>query len=142
MLKVRTLDDLLAGYSSDVRTLAQAARAFMLDLIPGAEETVDGSGPYVSYGYGPGYKGMVAGMSISKAGVKLLFPGGPSLADPHQLLEGAGKTHKHVPLKTADDLHRPGIRQLVLAALSTWRKENSRQRHRPTVEAGLTKRQR
>jgi hypothetical protein len=38
------------------------------------EETLDTSGPYVSYGFGAGYKGVVCYMTISKTGVKLLRP--------------------------------------------------------------------
>jgi hypothetical protein len=69
-----------------------------------------------AYTYGPGYRGVVCTLILSKTGVKLGIAGGASLADPHKLLRGAGKVHRHVPLKAIEDLRQPGVKELVAAA--------------------------
>lgn len=118
----RTFEELLASYSRQVQTLARRTRALVLELVPDAEESVDGSGPYIGYGYGSGYKGTICTIIVSKTGVKLGLVRGATLPDPKRLLEGSGKVHRHLLVNTADDLRKPGVRQLVLAAVSAWRK--------------------
>jgi hypothetical protein len=96
-----------------------------LKLLPKAEETVDATGPYVSYGYGPGYKGVVSYMTINQKGVKLGIAGGASVPDPNNLLEGTGKSNRHVVIVSPADLRTPGLRSLVRAALAAWKKRAS-----------------
>jgi hypothetical protein len=48
--------------------------------------------------------------------VKLGLAGGAMLADPHGLLAGAGKVHRHIPMRTLEDLEQAGIKPLVLGA--------------------------
>ena len=55
---------------------------------------------------------------LSKSGVKLGLVGGATLPDPHGLLEGSGKVHRYVPLASADDAARPGVRALLASALA------------------------
>jgi hypothetical protein len=122
---MRTLDTLAAGYPPEIRSLALQAREFILDHVPGAEENVDARGPYVSYGYGPGYRGIVCYLTLSKKGVKLGLAEGAALPDPRGLLEGEGKAHRHVPLATPSDLRKPGLKPLVRACVAAWRKRNA-----------------
>ena len=118
----RSFDQLISSYPPNVRTLARRCRTFIRALIPKIEETVDSSGPYVSYGFGPGYKGVVCYMTISKTSVKLGVANGKNLPDPHDLLQGGGKNVRHVPLATVEDLRQPGLDGLVLAAHTAWKK--------------------
>jgi hypothetical protein len=53
---------------------------------------------------------------VAKKHVTLGFLYGNSLPDPHKLLEGTGKDLRHVKLRTADDLDRQGVDQLILTA--------------------------
>ena len=121
----RTLKEMLAPYPRDVQSLARAARALLMDVLPKVKETVDPTGPYITYGYEPGYKGVVSYITVSKQGVKLGVARGASLPDPKKLLQGSGKSNRHVVIKTPDDLETPGIRQLVRAALAAWKKERA-----------------
>jgi hypothetical protein len=121
----RTLKEMLAPYPRDVQSLARATRALMMDVLPKVEETVDSSGPYITYGYAPGYKGVVSYITVSQTGVKLGVARGTSLPDPKKLLKGSGKANRHVMIKTADDLEMPGLRQLIRAALAAWKKEHA-----------------
>jgi len=126
----RSFAALLAGYPSAVQTLARRARSLVRRAIPKAEETVDGTGPYVGYGYGPGYKGLVAALILSKTGVKIGLGHGATLPDPTGLLAGAGKVHRHVAIGSAADLTRPGLRPLLDAALADWKQRQTAARAR------------
>ena len=125
-MATKTFDKLLAGYAPDVQTLALRARNFILELVPGAEESVDTSAPVIGYGYGPGYRGLICTLILSQSGVKLGLVRGAEFADPNGLLEGSGKTHRYVSLKTPSDLRRPGLKKLVRAAVTAWRKRDGR----------------
>jgi hypothetical protein len=70
----------------------------------------------MSYGYGPGYTGMVSTLMLSTKGVKLGVIGGASLPDPYGLLEGDGTRHRHIVLKEPGDLRRRGVKEFVRAA--------------------------
>jgi hypothetical protein len=121
MTRERTFQQLAATYSPEVRRLAADARAAVRRLLPDVEERVDASGPYVGYGYGPGYQGLVCTLILSKSGVKLGIVEGAAMADPHHLLEGSGKRHRHIALKTPADLERRGVADLVRSAHRAWR---------------------
>jgi hypothetical protein len=122
---MRTFDDAIEACSPQVQTLALQARGFLLELLPGAEEHVDSRGPYVSYGYGPGYKGIVCYLTVSRTGVKLGIAESAGLDDPRGLLRGGGKAHRHVPLATPADLRLPGLRPLVRSGLAAWRRKHA-----------------
>jgi len=117
----RTTNELLASYSSEVNELASAARRSLLAWLPGAEETVDTTAPVLGYGYGPGYKGVVCTLLLSKSGVKIGIARGAELHDPHQLLEGSGKVHRYVQLRTVSDLNDPALKELVKTAHRAWK---------------------
>jgi hypothetical protein len=121
----RTFNDVIAPYSPALRRLARRARAWMKEQLPKSMESVDSRGPYVSYGYGPGYKGIVAYLTISKSGVKVGIAYGRSVPDPHHLLEGEGKSARHVVIRTAEDLEVAGLAPLFAAGLAAWKKDNA-----------------
>ncbi len=112
---------MLQPYSAEVQALAGGARELIHRLLPNVEETVDGSMAMISFGYGPGYRGMVCTLILSKKGVKLGLVRGSELADPRRLLEGSGKVHKYVQLRVQADLRKPGLKPLIAAALAAWR---------------------
>ena len=109
-------DALLAKYPDAVRALAAGTRDLVLELLPGARETVDASARVVGYGYGAGYKGTVCAIILSKSGVKLGLARGAELRDPKGLLEGRGKVHRHIAFESTADLHRAGVKPLIRAA--------------------------
>jgi hypothetical protein len=114
----------LTCYPPEVRDVALAARDFLADTLPGAEETLDEAAKVIGYGYGPGYKGVVCTLLLSQTAVKLGIARGSELPDPKQLMQGKGKVHRHVPLQATDDLKQPGLKPLVKAALAAWKKRN------------------
>ena len=120
-MATRTLDDVLQGYPASVQSLVQSVRTFLLKMLPGAQETIDGSAPVIGYGYGSGYKGLICTLLLNKSGVKLGIAHGAALPDPGHLLEGTGKVHRFVQLRTAGDLRQANFRQLLKAASSAAR---------------------
>ena len=106
----------LTAYPDKVQALARHARTVVRQWLPEAKEAEDSAAHMFAYSYGPGYKGVICTLLLSKTGVKLGIAGGASLPDPHKLLRGEGKVHRHVPLKTIDDLQQPGVKELVAAA--------------------------
>jgi hypothetical protein len=117
----QNIDTFLAEYPPEVRVLTRAARAFLAETLPGSTETLDESARMFAYSYGPGYKGLVCTLLLSRKGVKIGVARGSELPDPKHLLEGSGKVHRHVPLQSPADLKRPGLKTLVTAALKAWK---------------------
>jgi len=116
------IDTLLRSYPEDVQRLVCEAMKTLREWLPNTGEGVDASARMVAYRYGPGYKGMVCTLILSKSGIKLGLVGGAALADPCGLLAGTGKVHRHVQLRTVRDLQQAGLRQLVLGASAACRK--------------------
>jgi len=115
------LSDLLEEYPSGVQQIVHTARRVVFAILPGASEVVDIKARVIGYGYGTGYRDMICTLILSKGGVKLGLVGGASLPDPQRLMEGKGKVHRHVPLTSAEDLGRKGLRPLLRGALAASR---------------------
>ena len=120
----KDIESFLAPFPPEVSDLALAARDFLAKALPGAEESLDESAKLLGYGYGPGYKGLVCTLLSSKKGIKLGISHGSELPDPKQLMQGSGKVHRHVQLRTKNDLKQPGLKPLLKAALAAWKKRN------------------
>jgi hypothetical protein len=114
------LEALLARYPPEVRELAVAVRGLVLALRPDLEETLDEKAGLVGYGSGPGFKGLIFTLILSQGGVKLGLSPGAELADPHGLLGGRGKVHRHLAFQTSSDLDRPGLATLLEEAFRAW----------------------
>lgn len=115
------VDRLISQYDPQVQKLINAARATLLAAFSGAAETADTKARLLGYSYGPGYKGTVATMILSKTGVKIGIPHGVSLPDPAHLLVGEGKVHRHVAVSDVAELEAPALRGLLKAALKAWK---------------------
>src|SRR5262245_6150042 len=119
------IDTFIAAYPPEVRVLIGATRKVLAEAFPGAAETLDESARLLGYSYGPGYKGVVCTLILSRTGVKIGVVRGSELPDPKGLLEGSGKVHRHVALKSPTDLKRPGLKPLLKAALAAWKARNA-----------------
>jgi len=108
----------LATYALEVRSLALAARSFVFKMIPDISEQVDAKARIIGYGYGPKYADMVCMLMPTKAGVNLGIAYAMELPDPAKLLEGTGKLHRHVKLKSKADLETAALKSLLKAAVA------------------------
>ena len=124
MPDAKDIESFLVPYPPEVRDLALAARDFLAKALPGAEEILDESAKLLGYGYGPGYKGLLCTLLLSKNGLKLGISHGSESPDPKQLMQGSGKVHRHVQLRTNNELKQPGLKPLLKAALAAWKKRN------------------
>jgi hypothetical protein len=97
----------------------------LTECCPGVTETLDESAKVIGYSYGPGYKGLISTLILSRGGVKLGIVRGSELADPKRLMRGSGKVHRHVELRSVADLKRPGLKRLLKAALAAWQERNA-----------------
>jgi hypothetical protein len=93
----------------------------MKAAFPRAVETADLKARLIGFGYGPGYKGTVATLILSKGGVKIGIPYAASVPDPTGLLTGSGKVHRYVAITESVQLKSPALRALLKATLNAWR---------------------
>lgn len=112
--------DLFKAYSEDVQKIALATRALVLKLIPKAVEQVDAKSKVVGYGFGTGYKDMICSLMPAKTWVTLGIGWGAELPDPQRLLEGAGKVHRHVKVKSLSELDNPALAVLLKDGIAHW----------------------
>lgn len=112
-----------AKYEPAIAKLGKALRAKLRARLPGLFEIVYvyTSQEALLISYSPtehGYGG-VCSLALYPSGVKLHFGRGASLskADPNKLLQGRGKTVRHVVLNSVADLERAEIEALIAAAL-------------------------
>lgn len=108
------VDAFLATVPPPMGDLARAACAKVRAIVPGATETCEGGD--CGFGVGAGYKGLVFTLTPQADHVTLGFANGALLTDHTGLLEGRGKGHRHVPLKTKADLERPALDRLMREA--------------------------
>jgi len=101
------------------RELALAARSLVLEIAPALSETIafhslcyfKADAPYGAIG------GNVCLVSVQGGKLELAFLHGASLADPEHLLHGDGKAKRRVAIRSAADLQRPAVADLIRAAV-------------------------
>ena len=117
------IERFLSKYPDGAREAALALRELVRATLPDASEAIDAPARMIAYSVGPGYAGLVCTIIPSKTGVKLGIARGAALPDPRGLLTGAGKVHKHVAMKTAADVARPGVVPLLRAAVAARKRD-------------------
>lgn len=117
--KFGTFSDLMAITPTELRPIAKALRRLVLEVDPEAVEVVRLGDQAATYGVGP--KKMSEGYAYiapQKNWINLGFYKGADLPDPSGLMEGTGKKLRHVKIRSLDDVHQEGIRELVGHALT------------------------
>jgi len=116
----KAVAELLKPYSPEVRKLALATRSLVLKVIPKAIEQVDPKAKLIGYGFGPSYKDMICSLMPAKGWVTLGIGWGVELPDPQKLLEGTGKVHRHVKLRSESDVEAPALAVLLRDGVAHW----------------------
>jgi hypothetical protein len=62
-------------------------------------------------------KDMFCYIATNAGHVNLGFPRGSSLPDPNRVLEGEGKTMRHIKLRSQRDVERPFVRRYIQTAM-------------------------
>ena len=113
-----TVDAYVHNHGAQWIALAKQLRALVKKEIPGVKEYVNPWKLPTFVSHGPlGY------FMIGKSHITFGLYRGTSLDDPEGLLEGSGKNLRHVKIKSAEDLRRPALRELIRAAASLNRKD-------------------
>jgi hypothetical protein len=117
------LDGFLDRFTPDVARLAREAVGRMRARLPGVVRMVYDNYNALVVGFCPGDRPSDAIFSIAvyPRSVALCFLQGAGLADPRGLLRGSGTVARHLPLRSAGDLDRPEVEELVARALAAAR---------------------
>jgi hypothetical protein len=122
-LKRRSPDPQLLGflnaYDRTIADLALALREIILEEAPNASEYI-----YQVYTVAIwfGFTGKMKDswfcyITTHARHINLGFPYGAALPDPNRVLEGEGKTNRHLKFKSMSDLERPFVRRYIQAAI-------------------------
>lgn len=109
-----SFEEVIAGATPEIQTLAREARALLADVMPGITEVPWARQKIAGYGVGP--KKMsehFCYLAPFKKHLNLGFFYGADLPDPQNLLEGAGKDLRHVKIRSAEHLRQPAVRALI-----------------------------
>jgi hypothetical protein len=111
------IENYLASFTPDIQDLARRTLALVEANLPGLQAHVHEGWGTVQFTHRPGsMKGVVCHVSAYKQHVNLGFPHGAALPDPAGLLEGTGKSMRHIKLKALAELENPTIAELLRAA--------------------------
>lgn len=69
------------------------------------------------FGFSGKMKDMFCYIAANAGHVNLGFPRGTSLSDPNRVLEGEGRTMRHIKFRTQRDVERPFVRRYIGAAI-------------------------
>ncbi len=128
-----TPEEFLAKHTPEVKALVQRAREIVRAANPDAVETVNpghGNLAYCSRStMGMSETGVAAKddalfhaklwycyIAPFKSYMNLGFLRGAELPDPDGLLEGTGKILRHIKIRSIEDVERPGVMRLLIAA--------------------------
>jgi hypothetical protein len=108
----------LEAYDRHISDLALALREVILEEAPDASESIyQVYTVAIWFGFSGKMKDMFCYITTHAAHVNLGFPRGATLPDPQRLLEGAGKSMRHIKFRNHRDLERPFVRRYIQAAM-------------------------
>lgn len=103
--------DMLNSCGPELREVGLALVQLVSTEIPSAVCAWDGKN--LGYGTAPGYKGLVFVLSPQRRWINLGITNAAGMNDPSGLLEGAGKRHRHVKVRTVDEAQSENLALLV-----------------------------
>jgi hypothetical protein len=104
--------------SGNMKGVLKGLRALVKKTIAGCEEYVN---PWKIPSFDS--NGTVCGFMTGKEHVTFIFLRGAALPDPEGLLEGTGKSVRHVKVRTAADVKKPGLKKLIVEAAKLNKRE-------------------
>jgi hypothetical protein len=108
----------LEAYERHISDLALALRETVLEVAPDASESVyQVYRVAIWFGFSGKMKDMFCYIATNAKHVNLGFPRGTSLADPNRVLEGDGKTMRHIKFASLGEVERPFVRRYIQAAM-------------------------
>jgi len=108
------VDAYIAAREAPIAAILEAARHAIHEALPGVVEWVNGW-KMLAFGPQPKMNAVVFVLDPRADRVNLEIAGGAQLDDPTHLLEGSGKSARHLKLRDPADLERPEVRRLIRA---------------------------
>jgi len=108
----------LGAYDRHITDLALALREVVLEEVPDAAESIyQVYTVAIWFGFSGKMRDMFCYIATATNHVNLGFPRGSTLADPSRVMEGDGKTMRHIKFRTLSDVERPFVRRYIQAAI-------------------------
>jgi hypothetical protein len=108
----------LGAYDPHIAELALALRGIILEEAPDASESVyQVYTVAIWFGFSGKMKDMFCYIATNAGHVNLGFPRGATLPDPNRVMEGQGKTMRHIKFANLGDLERPFVRRYIRSAM-------------------------
>src|SRR6202142_1364207 len=108
----------LEAYDRHISDLALALREMILGEAPDASESIyQVYTVAIWFGFSGKMKDSFCYITTHARHVNLGFPRGATLPDPNRVLEGEGKTMRHIKFAGPRDLERPFVRRYIQAAI-------------------------
>lgn len=112
------MDAYVERKGANLKGVAQGLRQLVRKTVAGARETVN---PWKIPTFE--WNGPMCYFSIAATQLTFGFLRGTYLPDPQRLLEGTGKSLRHVKSRTLEDLRQPALKKLIQAAARLNEKE-------------------
>ena len=111
---ISEVDKFIEDLPDDIQSIAEALRKIILDASPALEEEYKWSMPNYSH------KGLVCYLQTAKKHVNLGFQKGNELVekDINNLLQGSGKTMRHIRITKVDDIQSDAFNYIIQAAIA------------------------
>ncbi len=108
----------LEAYDRHIANLALSLREMILEETPDASESVDRTYTVaIWFGFSGKMKDMFCYIATNDKHINLGFPRGATLPDPNKVLEGEGKTMRHIKSASLRDVERPFVRRYIRSAM-------------------------
>jgi hypothetical protein len=114
------LEALIFQLPDAMQTLLRASRKAIQKRYTTANELVYDYGKALVISYSPNERGVdaVVALSAEEKGLRLAFNHGSTLPDPRKLLLGKADIMRYILLESVEDLNRPEVEALMIAAES------------------------
>jgi hypothetical protein len=108
----------LKPYDREIRDLALALRALVLEEMAPCYENIYDAYSAVAIGYGTSdrLRDGIFHIAVYTKHVNLGFNEGATLDDPKGILQGSGNQIRHIPMKSIEDIKRPVVRSYIRRA--------------------------
>jgi hypothetical protein len=131
----------LEAYDRHISELALALREIILEEVPDASESIyQVYTVAIWFGFSGKMKDMFCYVATNAGHVNLGFPRGTSLPDPNHVLEGEGKTMRHIKFANLQEIERPFVRRYIQAAMEQAAPAGTRGTGQSTVKSSLASR--
>jgi hypothetical protein len=128
----------LEAYDRHISEIALALREIILEEAPDASESIyQVYTVAIWFGFSGKMKDMFCYIATNAGHVNLGFPRGTSLPDPSGLLEGDGKTMRHIKFARLRELERPFVRRYLRAAMEQAAPAGTRGTGKSMVKSSL-----